>query len=173
MARIAIVLGPDFEDVEFSQPRDALEAAGHDVDIVGVEADSALVGKKGGVRATTDIAAVDADPSLYDGLVIPGGYSPDHLRTDGDLVDFVVTIGRSDTPVAAICHAGSLLIEADLVDGKRMTSWPSIKTDLVNAGARWVDEAVVVDGTLITSRNPDDLPMFCDEFLRAIDGEAS
>ncbi|WP_436794309.1 type 1 glutamine amidotransferase domain-containing protein [Actinospongicola halichondriae] len=173
MARIAIVLGPDFEDVEFSHPRDALVDAGHDVDIIGVEAATELTGKKGDVQATTDRAATDADPSDYEALVVPGGYSPDHLRTDGDLVGFVRKIGLSDVPVAAICHAGSLLIEAELVDGKRLTSWPSIKTDLQNAGARWVDEEVVVDGNLISSRNPDDLPAFCEALLRAIDGEES
>jgi protease I len=100
--------------------------------------------------------------------VIPGGYSPDKLRTNDDVVAFVRELGRAEKPVAAICHAGSLLIEADLVDGSRVTSWPSIKTDLVNAGAEWVDEPVVEDGYLITSRKPDDLDVFCEAILKRL-----
>ena len=98
-----------------------------------------------------------------------GGYSPDKLRSDADIVDFVCKLAQSDVPVAAIWHAASLLIDAGLVERKRLTSWPSIRTDLVNAGAEWVDEEVVVDGRLITSRNPDDIPAFNRQLLDAID----
>ncbi len=97
--------------------------------------------------------------------MIPGGYSPDKLRTSPAIVDLVRKIAAAEKPVAAICHAGSLLIEADLVDGKRVTSWPSIRTDLENAGARWEDAEVVEDGNLITSRKPDDLEAFTNALL--------
>ena len=160
MARVAVVLAPDFEDPEFTGPRDALEEAGHTVYVIGSEAGAELTGKRGETSVTTDLAVADVEPGSYDALVIPGGYSPDKLRTDDDIVDFVRRLADADVPVAAICHAGSLLIEAQLVKGRRLTSWPSIRTDLRNAGAEWVDEEVVVDGRLITSRNPDDIPAF-------------
>lgn len=170
MARVAVVLAPDFEDPEFTGPRDALDGAGHTVTVIGTEAGAELTGKRGDATVTTDLAVGDADPGDYDALVIPGGYSPDKLRTDADIVGFVRKLAGTDVPVAAICHAGSLLIEAELVDGKRLTSWPSIRTDLVNAGAEWVDEEVVVDGRLITSRNPDDIPAFNAALLDALAG---
>jgi protease I len=166
MARIAIVLGPDFEDSEFDVPRSTLQERGHDVMVVGVSTDEQLTGKRGDVTVDVDRAVSDVDLGQVDALVIPGGYSPDHLRTDEAMVRFVRDVAGRGVPVAAICHAGSLLIEADLVEGRTVTSWPSIRTDLVNAGAAWVDEEVVVDGNLITSRNPDDL----DAFVDAIDG---
>lgn len=170
MARVAVVLAPDFEDPEFTEPRDALVHAGHTVDVIGTEAGAELTGKRGDASVTTDLAVGDADAGEYDALLVPGGYSPDKLRTDADIVDFVRTVAGADLPVAAICHAGSLLIEAELVDGKRLTSWPSIRTDLVNAGAEWVDEEVVIDGRLITSRNPDDIPAFNTALLDALAG---
>ena len=97
---------------------------------------------------------------FWDALVIPGGHSPDTLRMDEDLVGFIRRFGESGRPIAAICHGPQLLIEADLVRGRTVTSWPSIRKDLENAGARWVDREVVVDGNLVTSRKPDDLPAF-------------
>ncbi len=160
MARIAFVVGPDFEDSELDVPRRTLAEHGHELVIVGSSASTELGGKRGEVTVVTDVAASDARPHDVDALVIPGGYSPDHLRTDESVVRFVRDVAARGVPVAAICHAGSLLIEADLVDGRTVTSWPSIRTDLVNAGAAWVDEEVVVDGNLITSRQPDDLPAF-------------
>ena len=116
----------------------------------------------------TEIGIAEADPDDYDALVLPGGYSPDHLRTDDDVVAFVRTMVQIERPVAAVCHAPWLLIEADVVEGKTVTSWPSVATDLRNAGANWVDQEVVVDGLLITSRKPDDLPAFTDTILKAI-----
>lgn len=172
MARVAVVLAPDFEDPEFRGPHEALIEAGHTVDVIGSEAGEELRGKRGEVTVTTDLAVSDAEPADYDALLIPGGYSPDKLRTDDAVVGFVRKLAGADVPVAAICHAGSLLIEAELVAGKRLTSWPSIRTDLVNAGADWVDEEVVVDGQLVTSRNPDDIPAFNDAFLARIDAES-
>lgn len=165
MSTVAIVLGPDFEDSEFDTPRAALRDGGHEVVVVGTDATTELTGKKGEVRCTPDTAVDDARVDDFDALVIPGGYSPDHLRTDESMVRFVKAIADKGRPVAAICHAGSLLIEAGLVSGRTVTSWPSIRTDLVNAGAAWMDKEVVVDGNLITSRKPDDLPAFVDELM--------
>jgi protease I len=168
MARVAVVLGPDYEDSEYEVPVTTLAEHGHDVEVVGTEKGADLRGKRGDSKAVVELAASDADPSGYDALVVPGGYSPDKLRTDDDVVGFVRDLAARDVPVAAICHAGSLLIEADLVRERRVTSWPSIRTDLVNAGAQWVDDEVVVDGNLITSRKPDDLPAFCDALLERL-----
>ena len=114
---------------------------------------------------TFDVDATfgDADVEDYDGLVLPGGVAnPDVLRMDGDAVAFIKAFFDEDKPVAAICHAPWTLVEADVVRGRRLTSWPSLHTDLTNAGATWVDEQVVVDGNLVTSRKPDDLPAFVD-----------
>ena len=167
MARIAFVLGNDFEDSELRQPFDALRGAGHEVEIVGVKAGEVVRGKHG-EGVTIDAAARERDPATYDALVIPGGYSPDHLRMDKELVRFVQGIVRNGKLVAAVCHGPQLLIEADAVEGKKLTSWPSVRTDLLNAGAKWVDREVVVDGALITSRKPEDLPAFIAEIQKQL-----
>lgn len=160
MARIAFVLGDDFEDSEFAQPYSALKEAGHEVEVLGAKAGATVKGKRGDEQFTIEAAARDKDAASYDAVVIPGGYSPDHLRTDKDVVRFVGNAVRADKVVAAVCHGPQLLIEADAVEDKQLTSWPSVRTDLLNAGAKWVDREVVVDGKLITSRKPDDLPAF-------------
>ncbi len=165
MARIAFVVGEDFEDSEFRKPCAALRQSGHEVEIIGVESGTHMKGKKGESEVMIEKAAKDADPKRYDALVIPGGYSPDHLRTDADVVKFVSAMFNAGKIVAAICHAPSLLIEARVVNGRTLTSYPSIKTDLLNAEATWIDKEVVIDGNLITSRNPHDLPAF----IRAIE----
>ncbi|HYX45184.1 MAG TPA: type 1 glutamine amidotransferase domain-containing protein [Acidimicrobiales bacterium] len=160
MAKVAFVLADMFEDSEFRVPYDRLRDAGHEVTVVGQEAGKELEGKQGEERVTPDASADSASAGDFDALVIPGGYSPDKLRTHEGLVKFVRAFFDADKPVAAICHAGSLLVEADAVRGRQVTSWPSVRTDLVNAGAEWVDREVVEDGNLITSRNPDDLDAF-------------
>jgi protease I len=160
MARIAFVLGEDFEDSEFRKPYDALRKAGHDVDILGAEGGITVNGKKGREQVKLEASVEEKDPGSYDALVIPGGYSPDHLRTSPEVVRFVQKMVQANKLIAAVCHGPQLLIEAEAVDGKTMTSWPSVHTDLVNAGAKWVDREVVVDGQLITSRKPDDLKAF-------------
>jgi protease I len=160
MTRIAFVVGDDFEDSEFRIPYDGLKAAGHQIDIVGIEAGKTMSGKKGKEKVRIDKAVAEVDARNYDALVIPGGFSPDHLRTNAKMVAFVEQMAKGGKLVAAICHGPQLLIEADAVQGKTLTSWPSVKKDLVNAGARWVDQEVVIDGRLITSRKPDDLAAF-------------
>lgn len=160
MANIAFVLADDFEDSEFRKPYDGLRAKGHTIDILGAIAGATVKGKKGAEVVTIEKAAREVDPARYDALVIPGGSSPEHLRTDKSVVQFVQTMLRGGKVIAAVCHGPLLLIEAEGVKGKVLTSWPSVKTDLENAGATWVDEEVHVDGTLITSRRPRDLPAF-------------
>ena len=127
-----------------------------------------MVGKRGHERVTIQQAVRDVSEKHYDALVIPGGYSPDHLRIDGDAVRFTRAMAMAGKPVAAVCHAPWMLIEADLAGGRMVTSWPSVRTDLVNAGARWVDREVVVDGNIITSRRPGDLAAFSDAILQQL-----
>lgn len=169
MAKIAFVVGEEFEDSEFKVPYDRLRQEGHEVTIVGVEKGRRLQGKKGKESATVDATPGEVHARDFDVLVIPGGHSPDKLRMDPGIVDFVSDFGRDNKPVAAICHGGSLLIEADMVEGKRLTSWPSIRTDLLNAGAKWEDAEVVRDGNLITSRNPGDLDAFCRAIVETLE----
>ncbi len=168
MAKVAFVLADDFEDSEFKVPYDRIREAGHQVTVVGMEANKEVKGKRGKETFTTDVGVKDVSAEDFDALVIPGGYSPDKLRTDDGIVSFVQKIDGADKLVAAICHAGSLLIEADAVRGRRLTSWPSVRTDLINAGAKWEDAEVVEDGNLITSRNPDDIPAFCEAILERL-----
>lgn len=166
--RIAFVLADDFEDSEFKRPYDRLSEAGHDLTVVGMEKGAEVTGKKGKERFVIDADPEMVDPADFDALVVPGGYSPDKLRIDDRIVSFVRAMAESGKPVAFICHAASLLIEADQVRGRRVTSWPSIKTDLINAGAEWVDAEVVEDGNLISSRKPADLPAFTEAILRRL-----
>lgn len=168
MAHIAFVLAEDFEDSEFRKPYDGLKAAGHQVDVLGAKAGAKVKGKKGKEEVAIETAAKDANPAEYDAVVIPGGYSPDHLRTEQPVVDFVSAMARGGKVIAAVCHGPQLLIEAEAVKGKTLTSWPSVKTDLKNAGATWVDKEVAVDGKLITSRKPDDLPAFTDAIKKQL-----
>jgi protease I len=168
MAKVAVVLSDDFEDSEFRVPVDRLQRAGHQVTILGSKAGSTVKGKKGRESATIEASARERKVSEFDGLLIPGGYSPDHLRTDEAIVALVRDFAQAGKPIAAVCHGPQLLIEADLVRGKTVTSWPSVRTDLKNAGAKWVDKEVAQDGVLITSRKPDDLEAFSDAFLKAL-----
>lgn len=169
MAKVAFIVDEMYEDSEFRVPYERLREAGHETAIVGLEAGKTIKGKKGKDTLTTDVAVGDVAPDEFDALVIPGGYSPDKIRLDRGMVAFTKKIAEADKPVAAICHAGWMLAEADLVRGKTVTSWPSIKTDLINAGANWVDQEVSEDGNLITSRKPDDLEAFTKTLLAQIE----
>lgn len=168
MAHVAFVLADGFEDSEFKVPYDRLRDAGHEIAVVGTEPGQEVSGKRGREMATIDSTADEVDPGAVDALVVPGGWSPDRLRTDERVVSLVRAVFNAGKPVAAICHGGSLLIEADVVDGMTLTSWPSIRTDLVNAGAEWEDRPVVEHDNLITSRKPDDLDFFCDALLKRL-----
>jgi protease I len=169
MARIAFILADTFEDSEYRVPFDSLRAEGHEPIVVGTEAGKMVSGKKGKERVETELAASAVTADDFEALLIPGGYSPDRLRTDADMVRLVREFDAARKPLAAICHGGWMLAEAGIVEGRTVTSWPSIKTDLVNAGARWVDRELVEDRNLITSRKPEDLPAFCSALLVQLD----
>ncbi len=168
MAKIAMMIGPEFEDSEFRVPYDRFTQAHHEVTILGTSAGETMKGKQGREQARIDAAVKDRSPTDFDMLVIPGGHSPDHLRIDRDVVSFVREFVNSGKPVGAVCHGPQLLIEAGLVAGKTLTSWPSVRKDLESAGANWVDKEVVRDGTFITSRKPEDLEAFSRELLAAL-----
>lgn len=164
MASIAVVLGSEYEDSEFDVPKQRLSEKGHQLTLIGSEAGQTVEGKRGNSRAEIEASAKDTDPGKFDALLIPGGHSPDKLRMDENVVRFVRHFVDTDKPIAAVCHGPQLLIEARAVKGKTMTSWPSVRTDLLNAGATWLDEPVVKDGKLVTSRKPDDLEQFSAAF---------
>lgn len=162
--RIAVVATDGFEQSELTEPLKALRDAGAVVDVVapGREPIQGMRHHDKGDRVDVDRTLDEARAADYDGLVLPGGVAnPDALRTNKRAVAFVKHFFEAQKPVAAICHGPWTLIEADVVRGRTMTSWPSLKTDIRNAGGNWVDQEVVVDHGLITSRKPDDLPAFC------------
>jgi protease I len=169
MPKVAFIMDEMFEDSEFRQPYERVREAGHEPVVIGLEKGKRIEGKKGKETASTDVGIDEVRPEEFDALVIPGGYSPDKIRANDAMVRFTRSIHEAGKPVAAICHAGWMLAEADVVRGKTVTSWPSIKTDLVNAGANWVDQEVVEDGNLITSRKPDDLEAFSKTLLAQIE----
>jgi protease I len=162
-ARVLMLATDGFEQSELFEPRRALLDAGAEVTLASLKPDP-ITGEKGGEKGesiTPDTVIAEVETRDYDALVLPGGVAnPDKLRMDARAVEIVREFFDADKLVAAICHAPWLLIEADVVDGRRATSWPSVRTDLANAGASVLDEAVVVDGKLITSRKPDDIPAF-------------
>ncbi len=162
--RIAFLFTEGAEQVEVKKPLEAVKDAGAEVDIVSLEKGEIEMWEHfdKGEKINADKAVSDADASDYDGLVLPGGVAnPDQLRADEGAVKFVRSFFEQDKPVGVICHGPWLLVEAGVAKGRKVTSFPSVKTDLENAGAEWVDEEVVVDNGLVTSRNPDDLPAFC------------
>ncbi|QOV89965.1 type 1 glutamine amidotransferase domain-containing protein [Humisphaera borealis] len=161
--RVAILVADGFEQVEMTEPRKALKDAGARTDLVSPVTKSVqgVHHDKPGEQFTVDVALSKANPDDYDALLLPGGvFNPDTLRADDSAVEFVKSFVDAGKPVAAICHGPWTLIETGAVKGRRMTSWPSLKTDLRNAGAEWVDQEVVTDRGLVTSRNPDDIPAF-------------
>lgn len=161
MAKIATVIHDLFEDSEFTSPKSALEKAGHEVVTIGLEAGTEVVGKKGEAKVTTDIGIKDANPEDYDALLIPGGYSPDKLRASDQMLEFTRHFAEVEKPIFSICHAPQLLVNADVLRGKNITAVKQVAVDVKNAGANFIDQAVVIDKSgLISSRTPDDLPEF-------------
>ena len=170
--KIAFLAADGVEQSELTEPWKAVEQEGGTPELISL-ADGEIQGVKNEFDKldtfTVDQVVADADASEYDGLVLPGGViNPDKLRADEDAVAFVRSFVDAGKPVAAICHGPWTLVEADVVDGRRMTSYASIRTDLTNAGAEWVDEEVVVDNGLVTSRSPDDLPAFCAKVVEEV-----
>ncbi|BBH65738.1 protease [Actinoplanes sp. OR16] len=169
--RVAFLATDGVEEIEYTEPRKAVESAGGTAELLSIKNGEIQavnhMDKAGTYRVEKHVT--DADPADYDALVLPGGVAnPDFLRADADAVRFVRDFVGTGKPVAAICHGPWTLIEAGVVDGRTLTSWPSLRTDLVNAGATWVDEQVFVDDGLVTSRKPDDLPAFCEALLDQI-----
>ena len=166
----AIVLIEDmYNDYEFIYPYYRLLEAGAEVLVVGPEADRVYHGKAG-TTARSTASALEVQPADFAGLVIPGGYAPDMMRRHEAMVNLVREMDRQGKVVAAICHAGWMLASAKILNGRTVTSFFAIKDDLVHAGATWVDQEVVEDGRLITSRTPDDLPVFMRTVVRAMQG---
>jgi protease I len=161
--KIAILATDGFEQVELTEPRKALDDAGATTVVIAPRSGEikGWNSKNWGENVRVDLELENANPNDFDALVLPGGVmNPDHLRMDPKAVNFVRQFASTGKPVAAICHGPWTLIEADLLKGKTVTSWPSLKTDLKNAGASWIDQDVVADGQFIFSRKPDDIPAF-------------
>jgi protease I len=174
--RVAILATDGVEQVELTDVRKALDEAGAETVLVSPKADSIQAFKHHdkGDRFPVDMTLADANTTQFSALYLPGGVAnPDALRTEQKAVQFVREFMAADKPVAAICHGPWLLVEADAVAGRRLTSWPSLKTDISNAGGEWVDEAVCVDGDLITSRKPDDIPAFNKRILAEFSSQIS
>jgi protease I len=167
MARIAILVEKTYEDLELQYPRLRLKEAGHEVKVVGPKPNEVYVGKHG-YPQRSEVAATAVRAQDFDLIVIPGGSSPDHMRRDGGMVKLVRDAAALKIPMAAICHGPWMLCSTDVLKGRRCTSFMSIVHDVVNAGGKWVDEECVVDGPIITSRTPDDLPAFTRAILQLV-----
>lgn len=166
--KVAILVSDGFEQVELTGPREALDGAGAQTMIVSPK-DGEVEGwnhYEKGDKFTVDVPLTEANGADFDALLLPGGVAnPDQLRMNPAAVEFVKQFAAAGKPISVICHGPWTLIEAGAVKGRKMTSWPSVKTDLINAGAEWVDEAVVVDNGLISSRNPGDIPAFNERMI--------
>lgn len=166
--KVAVLATDGFEQVELEKPVEALRQAGAEVEVVAPHGGQiqGFNHHDKGRMVRVDRELREANPDRYDAIVLPGGViNPDQLRLEPKAIDFVRAFAEANKPIAAICHGPWTLINAEAVEGKRMTSWPSLQTDLKNAGAQWVDQEVVVDHGLVTSRKPDDLPAFCDKMI--------
>jgi protease I len=166
--RIAILAEEDFEDSELMEPLRAMKDAGARVVVVGSGSKKSYKGKRGSATITADTTADKVKADEFDAVIIPGGYAPDKMRLQQSMIELVRKAHDLGKIIAAVCHGPQLLISADIVRGRRLTSWPSVAVDLKNAGATWVDESVVRDGNIITSRKPADLPRFNKAIIGAL-----
>ncbi|MFD2673504.1 type 1 glutamine amidotransferase domain-containing protein [Marinicrinis sediminis] len=169
MAKVAFLLGPQFEDSEMKNPYDAVKEAGHEAVIIGLTKGDTVEGKQGEASYQTDLSIEEANADEYDAVVIPGGSSPENLRLNRFIQTFVQKMNQQQKPISAICHGPQILISANLLHDRTLTCYPQLKDDMINAGANFKDEEVVVDGNLITSRTPKDEPAFIRETLKALD----
>jgi protease I len=165
---IAILAEEDFEDSELMEPLRAMKDAGASVLIVGSGSKKSYRGKRGSAEVTVDAVADKVETRQFDAVIVPGGYAPDKMRLHQPMIDLVRKAHAEGKIIAAVCHGPQLLISADIVRGRRLTSWPSVAVDLKNAGAIWVDEPMVRDGNVITSRKPADLPKFNKAVIEAL-----
>lgn len=172
--KIAVLATDGFEQSELTEPKRRLEAMGAKVDVVSLPGKDSIRGwdkKDWGDSVRVDKALDQVAVSDYDALVLPGGViNPDHLRQEAKAVELVKAFAAANKPVAAICHGPWMLVESGLAKGRKLTSWNSLKTDLANAGGQWQDSEVVVDGNIITSRNPGDIPAFSEAVAKAVAG---
>jgi protease I len=171
--QVAVLVEEGFEERELLEPVEALRAAGATVVIVGPTSGGTFKGRRGEVTVTSDLAAGAARTRTFDAIVIPGGYAPDRMRMRHAMVDLVGDALAAGKVVAAICHGPQVLISADALRGRTLTCWPSIAIDVKNAGGLYFDKPVVEDGSLITSRKPDDVPLFCEAIIRTLSGRPS
>ena len=171
-ARVLIVATDGFEEWELFGPREILQKRGAEVVLASLKTDpiQATVHDDPGKTIRPDLTVDDANADDFDALILPGGVrNPDHLRLHGNVIELIKAFDRQGTPVGAICHGPWLLVEADLLRGKTATSWPSIRTDLRNAGANVIDQSAVTDGNIVTSRNPDDVEAFTEAVIDLIE----
>jgi protease I len=168
MARIAILIENMFEDPEYAIPAREFTAAGHTLEHLGLQKGAVVKGKQGEASVTIDTLVGEAPVERYDALFIPGGYSPDKLRAHPEAVEFVRRFVAGGRPIFSICHGAQLLISADALRGRTVTGWKSIVQDIKNAGAEYVDREVVVDGNLVSSRQPSDIPAFVKASLEQV-----
>ena len=166
--RIAILAEEDFEDAELMEPLRVMKDAGANVLIVGSGSKKSYKGNRGSAKVIVDTTADKVEASQFDAIIVPGGYAPDKMRLHEPMIDLVRKAHDAGKLIAAVCHGPQLLISAGIVKGRRVTSWPSVAVDLKNAGAIWIDEPVVKDGNIITSRKPADLPQFNDAIIEAL-----
>jgi deglycase len=168
MSKIAVIIADMFEDVEYTEPAKAFKKEGHDLVHLGLRKGETVQGKKNGTKVKIDKAVNEVSVNDFDALLIPGGYSPDKLRSHEEPVRFVRDFMNSKKPVFAICHAPQLLITADVLRGRKVTGWKSVIQDIKNAGAQFVDSSVVIDDNLVSSRSPDDIPDFISASLKKL-----
>jgi deglycase len=169
--RVAMLVEDEFEDRELTGPLETLRAAGITVVVVGPTAGATYRGKRGEAVVTAELSAGAAKIRDFDAVIIPGGHAPDKMRMRHAMVDLARDAMEAGKPVAAICHGPQVLISANALRGRTLTCWPSIAIDVKNAGGLYVDKPVVEDGNLITSRKPDDVPLFSEAIIRALDAQ--
>jgi len=168
MAKIAVLVENGFEDIELLYPYYRFQEAGYRVEVVGPEAGVVYSGKKGGsIKSTLTPGDIDLDE--YAAVIVPGGWAPDRMRTKPGIVQLIRDADSKGLVIAAICHAAQLLVEADILRGRKLTCVRSVSTDVKNAGGEYLNQEVVVDGNLVTSRTPPDMPAWCRETLRVLE----
>ncbi|HKB87445.1 MAG TPA: type 1 glutamine amidotransferase domain-containing protein [Ignavibacteriaceae bacterium] len=165
--KIAIFVEKMYEDLEFWYPYLRMKEEGADICVVAPKVET-YEGKHG-LKAKADQSIIGVKTDEFNALIIPGGYSPDHMRRTPEMAEFVKKMNEEKKPIAAICHGPWMLASADIIKGKKVTSFFSIKDDLIHAGAEWIDQEVIKDGNIITSRNPNDLPAFCRKIIETLE----
>lgn len=168
MSKIGVLIGPKFEDIEYSKPAEAFKKEKHELTHIGFKEGQRVGGKENKASVKIDKSASDVSVNNYDAIFIPGGCSPDKLREDENVVKFTREFVESGKPVLAICHAPQLFITAKVIEGRNVAGWKSIIVDIENAGGHFVDKEVVEDDNIITSRGPNDIPAFIDASLNKL-----